>query len=83
MGIFRLRSRLMATHPFVHRSALVQNEYLLQPVNECLDQRTENFFRFTVIKSALFVALDSVVVPPNHKLIRKHALIVKRLHKRI
>lgn len=73
----------MATHPFVHRSALVQTGYLLQPLDECPDQRAEHLLRLPVIQLALFIALNRALMPANHKLVRKHALIVECFHERI
>ena len=89
MAIFRMRRPqlwqriLLSTGRLSCRRYIEQNFNLLQPRDKLIDQRSEDFFRLSVIKRALFITLDCAVMPLYQELIRKHALIVQAFHESI
>lgn len=53
---------------------------LLKPSDELIDHWSEEFLSFPFVQDAMFVALDSVLVPADQELRRKEIGIVKEFH---
>lgn len=66
-----------------HATLTCLERYLLQPLDEGIEQGAERLLRFAVVKCALLVGLDVVRVPPNHETVREDRLVVESLHQRV